>query len=65
MPISPNLNSLAYFEAVARTGRVSTAAQELGVSPAAVSQQLKLLEEQWGVLLFRRKDRRLTLTLDG
>ena len=65
MPINPNLNSLAYFEAVARTGRVSLAAAELGVSPAAVSQQLKQLEEQWGVRLFRRKDRRLTLTIDG
>lgn len=65
MPINPNLNSLAYFEAVARTGRVSLAAAELGVSAAAVSQQLKQLEEQWGVRLFRRKDRRLTLTLDG
>ena len=65
MPINPNLNSLAYFEAVARTGRVSLAAAELGVSPAAVSQQLKQLEEQWGVRLFRRKARRLTLTLDG
>ncbi|WKL25603.1 LysR family transcriptional regulator [Sinorhizobium meliloti] len=30
MPINPNLNSLAYFEAVARTGRVSLAAAELG-----------------------------------
>ncbi|MEO9339632.1 LysR substrate-binding domain-containing protein [Mesorhizobium sp. SB112] len=65
MPINPNLNSLAYFEAVARTGRVSLAAAELGVSAAAVSQQLKQLEEQWGVLLFRRKDRRLSLTIDG
>ena len=65
MPISPNLNSLAYFEAVARTGRVTLAAAELGVSTAAVSQQLKQLEEQWGVRLFRRKDRRLTLTIDG
>ncbi len=65
MPISPNLNSLAYFEAVARTGRVSLAAAELGVSTAAVSQQLKQLEEQWGVLLFKRNDRRLTLTIDG
>ena len=63
--VSINLNSLAYFEAVARTGRVSLAAEELGVSPAAVSQQLKQLEEQWGVRLFRRQSRRLTLTLDG
>lgn len=65
MAISPNLNSLAYFEAVARTGRVSLAAEELGVSAAAVSQQIKQLEEQWGVRLFRRKDRRLSLTIDG
>jgi DNA-binding transcriptional LysR family regulator len=65
LPINPNLNSLAYFEAVARTGRVSLAAEELGVSAAAVSQQLKQLEEQWGVKLFRRTDRRLTLTIDG
>ncbi len=65
MPINPNLNSLAYFEAVARTGRVSLAAAELGVSTAAVSQQLKQLEEQWGVRLFRRDNRRLTLTIDG
>lgn len=65
MPLNPNLNSLAYFEAVARTGRVTDAAAELGVSTAAVSQQLKQLEEQWGVRLFRRQDRRLFLTLDG
>jgi LysR family transcriptional regulator, glycine cleavage system transcriptional activator len=65
LPINPNLNSLAYFEAVARTGRVSLAAVELGVSAAAVSQQLKQLEEQWGVRLFKREDRRLTLTIDG
>jgi LysR family transcriptional regulator, glycine cleavage system transcriptional activator len=65
LPISPNLNSLAYFEAVARTGRVSLAAEELGVSTAAVSQQLKQLEEQWGVKLFRRTERRLSLTIDG
>ncbi|YBV93982.1 LysR substrate-binding domain-containing protein (plasmid) [Phyllobacteriaceae bacterium JZ32] len=65
MPINPNLNTLAYFEAVARTGRVSLAAAELGVSTAAVSQQLKQLEEQWGVRLFRRNNRRLALTIDG
>ncbi len=65
MALNPNLNSLAYFEAVARTGRVSLAAAELGVSTAAVSQQLKQLEEQWGVRLFRRDNRRLTLTIDG
>ncbi|MBR3371295.1 MAG: LysR family transcriptional regulator [Rhodobacteraceae bacterium] len=65
MALHPNLNSLAYFEAVARLGRVTLAATELGVSSAAISQQLKALEEQYGVLLFRRENRRLTLTLDG
>lgn len=60
-----NLNSLTYFEAVARLGRVSYAAEELGVSSAAVSQQLRLLQEQYGVLLFRSEKRRLTLTQDG
>ncbi|MEO1331408.1 MAG: LysR substrate-binding domain-containing protein, partial [Pseudomonadota bacterium] len=35
------------------------------VSPSAVSQQIRLLESQFGVKLFRREKRRLTLTLDG
>lgn len=65
MALHPNLNSLAYFEAVARLGRVTVAAAELGVSPAAVSQQLKTIEEQYGVRLFQRDKRRLALTLDG
>ena len=60
-----NLNSMMYFEAVARLGRVTRAAEELGVSPSAVSQQVRLLEQQSGVLLFRREKQRLTLTLDG
>jgi LysR family glycine cleavage system transcriptional activator len=65
MAVPINLNSLTYFEAVARLGRVSYAAEELGVSSAAVSQQLRLLQEQYGVLLFRSEKRRLTLTQDG
>ncbi|RFC64579.1 LysR family transcriptional regulator [Fulvimarina endophytica] len=56
---------MSTFEAVARLGGVSRAAEELGVSPSAVSQQLRLLEEQFGVLLFRREKRRLSLTDDG
>jgi DNA-binding transcriptional LysR family regulator len=50
---------------VARLGTVTKAAAELGVSPSAVSQQIRLLEAQFGVKLFRREKRRLILTLDG
>ncbi|WP_299843788.1 LysR substrate-binding domain-containing protein [uncultured Jannaschia sp.] len=54
-----------YFEAVARLGTVTKAAEELDVSPSAVSQQIGQLEAQFGVMLFRREKRRLILTLDG
>ncbi|WP_116134681.1 LysR substrate-binding domain-containing protein [Tropicimonas sp. IMCC34043] len=60
-----NLNGMKFFESVARLGRVSMAAEELGVSPSAVSQQIRLLEQQFGVHLFRRNNRRLALTEDG
>ncbi|AUH32240.1 LysR substrate-binding domain-containing protein [Paracoccus tegillarcae] len=60
-----NLNSMAYFEAVARLGQVAKAAAELGVSPSAVSQQVRAIEQQFGVKLFRREGRRLILTMDG
>lgn len=60
-----NLKATEYFEAVARLGTVTKAAEELGVSPSAVSQQIRLLEGQFGVKLFRREKRRLRLTLDG
>lgn len=60
-----NLNAMNHFEAVARLGGVSKAAEELGVSPSAVSQQIRQLEQQFGVRLFRREKRRMTLTLDG
>ncbi|TMV78154.1 LysR family transcriptional regulator [Thioclava sp. BHET1] len=60
-----NLKATEYFEAVVRLGTVTKAASELGVSPSAVSQQIRALEEQFGVLLFRREKRRLVLTLDG
>jgi DNA-binding transcriptional LysR family regulator len=60
-----NLKATEHFEAVARLGGVTKAAEELGVSPSAVSQQIRLLESQLGVRLFRREKRRLVLTLDG
>nr|CAD6628433.1 transcriptional regulator [Rhizobium sp. TCK] len=60
-----NIRATEYFEAVARLGTVTKAAAELGISPSAVSQQITLLERQFGVRLFRREKRRLVLTLDG
>lgn len=60
-----NIRATEHFESVARLGTVTKAAAELGVSPSAVSQQIKLLEAQFGVRLFRREKRRLVLTLDG
>ncbi len=60
-----NLNSMSCFEAVARLGGVSRAAEELGISPSAVSQKIRKLEQQFGVKLFRRERQRLLLTLDG
>ena len=60
-----NLNAMQYFEAVGRTGQVARAAQELGVSPSAVSQQIRSIEQQFGVKMFRRESRRLILTMDG
>ncbi|WP_226579947.1 LysR family transcriptional regulator [Acuticoccus sediminis] len=60
-----NLKATEYFEAVARLGSVTRAADELGVSPSAVSQQIGHLEAQFGVRLFRREKRRLILTLEG
>ena len=50
----PPLNALRAFEAAARHQSVQKAAQELFVTPAAVSQQVKQLEERLGVELFRR-----------
>ncbi len=63
--LDKSLNGMIYFEAVARHSRLTTAAEELSLSPAAVSQQIKKLEEATGVKLFRRIKRRLVLTEEG
>jgi len=65
MSRTPNLNGFLYFETVARRGTISRAAEEMSVSPSAVSQQIKLLEQNLGVKLFRRQGRMLSLTLEG
>ncbi|HEX9208784.1 MAG TPA: transcriptional regulator GcvA [Steroidobacteraceae bacterium] len=63
MPRSlPPLSSLRTFEAAARLGSFTKAARELHVTPAAVSHQVRGLEQYLGVTLFRRTTRRLALT---
>jgi LysR family glycine cleavage system transcriptional activator len=61
----PPLNSLRAFEAGARHLSFTKAAAELNVTPAAVSHQVKALEEDLGVKLFRRLIRKLVLTEQG
>lgn len=61
----PPLNGLRAFEAAARSLSFTKAAEELNVTPAAVSQQVKSLEEYFGVALFKRLTRALMLTNSG
>ena len=61
----PPLNGLRSFEAAARHLSFTHAADELGVTPGAVSQQVKSLEATLGVALFRRLPRSLVLTDAG
>ncbi|ABE46592.1 transcriptional regulator GcvA [Polaromonas sp. JS666] len=61
----PPLNPLKAFEVAGRLLSVSKAAQELYVTPAAVSRQIKALEDFLGVLLFKRLAGGLELTVAG
>ena len=61
----PPLNAVKAFEASARLGGFSQAARELGVTPGAVSQQVKLLEEFFAKQLFTRRNNQLQLTDAG
>ncbi|SON55704.1 Gcv operon activator [Hartmannibacter diazotrophicus] len=61
----PSLNALKTFESAARNLSFSGAAAELNVTQAAVSRQIKLLEEDLGVQLFRRLTRAVQLTEEG
>ena len=61
----PSLRSLHAFEAAARHRSFKAAAAKLGVSPTAVSHQIRLLEETCGHSLFRRRPRPLVLTGAG
>jgi LysR family glycine cleavage system transcriptional activator len=63
-PIPP-LNPLHVFDAVARHGSLTRAAEELCVTHSAVSRQLATLEDYLGVTLFERGPRGVTLTRVG
>lgn len=56
------LNALRAFEATARLGSYVSAANELAVTPAAVGQQVRMLEEHFGSALFARQGKKLVLT---
>lgn len=57
-----SIKAIQAFEAAARLGSFALAADELAVTPSAVSHQVRLLEEQVGVLLFQRVHRSVILT---
>ncbi|MEI7597970.1 MAG: transcriptional regulator GcvA [Aestuariivirga sp.] len=61
----PGLQSLKAFDASARHLNFTRAAAELNVTPAAVSHQIKELEEAIGVPLFQRTSRHMQLTRQG
>ncbi|MCG6890436.1 MAG: transcriptional regulator GcvA [Gammaproteobacteria bacterium] len=61
----PPLNSLKSFEAAGRLLSFTAAANELSVTQAAISHQIKVIEDFLGVALFDRYPRRLALTEPG
>lgn len=65
MPTPLSLKGLQAFESAARTGSFAAAAAELSVSPAAISQSVRNLEDQLGKQLFRRINRGIALTEAG
>src|SRR5215468_8706107 len=60
-----NLGQVRVFEAVTRAGSFAQAAERLGVTPPAVSLQIRQLEQTYGVRLFERLRKRVRLTSVG
>jgi len=61
----PPLSSLLPFEATARLGSITAAADELNLTQAAISKQIRSLEQDLGVQLFERRNRAVHLTEEG
>lgn len=60
-----NLRAMAVFAAVVQRGSFSGAARQLGITTSAVSQQIRALEQELGVVLLHRSTRKLSLTEGG
>ena len=63
--LNQNLAGLFAFDQVARHGNFTSAAETLGLTQSALSQRVKTLEAELGVLLFRREHRGVALTNEG
>ena len=61
----PPLDCLRFFDAAARHESFAKAAEELGVTPAAVGHRIRMLEEHVKAPLFRRRHRSVHLTDRG
>ena len=59
------ISDLEIFARVARTGNMSAAGREMGLSPAVISKRISQLEERLGARLFQRTTRQLMLTETG
>lgn len=64
-PTIPNLHGLRAFEAAARHESFQRAADELGLTPSAISRHVRALETELGHPLFERLHRAVALTEDG
>ncbi|AJY75464.1 LysR family transcriptional regulator [Paenibacillus beijingensis] len=60
-----DMRQLRYFLAVAKEGQITRAAKSLNMEQPPLSRQLKLMEQELGVILFDRSGNRLTLTHAG
>lgn len=58
-------SDIAFFVEIVKAGSLSGAAQQLGISPAAVSRRLANIETRLGIRLLNRTTRRLTVTQEG
>ncbi len=65
LELFPGLRSLRAFDAAAKHLSFTRAAEDLGVTPAAISHQIKELESQLGLVLFTRTSRSMRLTRQG
>lgn len=63
--LNRNLSGLFAFQLVARHGNFTGAAESLGLTQSSISQRIRALEIELGIILFRREHRGVTLTNEG